>query len=85
MGDGGVGVVVTVTWKDEYADEKAESGLTWDEFHERRFVHVDELDSATATLTALTKQVEALTNEYKELRREIQEVRILMESDEFDP
>jgi flagellar biosynthesis chaperone FliJ len=74
-----------MTWKDDYADEKAESGLTWDGFHERRFIHVDELDSATATLTALTEQVEALTNEYQQLRREIQEVRILMESDEFDP
>jgi len=74
-----------MTWKDEYADEKAESGLTWDEFHERRFIHVDDLDSATATLDGLAEQVEALTNEYKELRRELQEVRILMESDEFDP
>jgi flagellar biosynthesis chaperone FliJ len=74
-----------MTWKDEYADEKAESGLTWDEFHERRFIHVDELDSATATLADLSEQVEALTNEYKELRRELQEVRILMESEEFDP
>mgnify|MGYP000544757853 CR=1 FL=1 len=74
-----------MSWKDDYADEKAESGLTWDEFHERRFIHVDDLDSATATLADLSKQVEALTNEYRELRREIQEVRILMESDEFDP
>jgi flagellar biosynthesis chaperone FliJ len=74
-----------MTWKDDYADEKAESGLTWDEFHERRFIHVDELDSATATLADLSEQVEALTNEYKELRRELQEVRILMESEEFDP
>ena len=74
-----------MSWKDDYADEKAESGLTWDEFHERRFIHVDDLDSATATLDGLAEQVEALTNEYKELRRELQEVRILMESDEFDP
>lgn len=74
-----------MTWKDDHREDKQESGLTWDQYHERRFVHVDELDSATDTLADLSKQVEALTNEYRELRREIQEVRILMESDEFDP
>ena len=76
---------MTDSWKDEYRDEKDESGLTWDEFHDRRFVHVDELDGATATLEDLCDHVEALTNEYKELRRELQEVRILYESDDFDP
>jgi flagellar biosynthesis chaperone FliJ len=78
-------VVVGVTWKDDYREDKQETGLTWDQYHERRFIHVDDLDSATATLADLSTQVEALTNEYKELRRELQEVRILMESDEFDP
>lgn len=71
-------------WKDEYRDEKEASGLTWDQFVERRLLHVDELDSATRTIEDLTEHVDALTNEYRELRRELHEVRTLYESDEFD-
>jgi len=78
-------VVVGVTWKDDYREEYANSDLTWDEFHRRKFVHESELDGMAATIETLTEQVEALTNEYQQLRRELQEVRILMESDEFDP
>ena len=75
----------TMSWKDDYREEKAESGLTWDEFHERRFVHVDELDDATATLSELSEHVEACTEAYRELKNELYEVRLLYESDEFDP
>jgi flagellar biosynthesis chaperone FliJ len=74
-----------MSWKDEYREEKEESGLTWDEFHERRFVHVDEIDGATATLEDLAEQVEACANSYRELKNELKMVRLLYESDEFDP
>lgn len=74
-----------MSWKDDYRDEKDESGLTWDEFHDRRFVHVDDLDGATATLEQLDETVTALRNEYRDLKRELSEVRIMLESDEFDP
>jgi hypothetical protein len=74
-----------MSWKDDYRDEKDESGLTWDEFHERRFVHVDDLDGATATLEQLDETVTALRNEYRDLKRELSEVRIMLESDEFEP
>ena len=74
-----------MTWKDEYREQKDESGLTWDEFHKRRFVHVDELDSATETLEALDEHVQAVANEYQALKRELHEVRVLLESEEFEP
>ena len=74
-----------MSWKDEYRAEKNESGLTWDEFHERRFVHVDELDDATATLSELSEHVKACTEAYEALKNELYEVRLLYESDEFDP
>ena len=74
-----------MSWKDDYREEKNESGLTWDEFHERRFVHVDELDDATATLSELSEHVKACTEAYEALKNELYEVRLLYESDEFDP
>jgi hypothetical protein len=74
-----------MSWKDEWRDEKDESGLTWDEFHERQFVHVSELSSATRTLEQLDKHVRACANEYREMKRELHEVRVLLESEEFDP
>jgi len=74
-----------MSWKDDHRDEKEASGLTWDEFHDRRFVHVDDLDGATATLEQLDETVTALRNEYRDLKRELSEVRIMLESDEFDP
>ena len=74
-----------MTWKDNYRDEKDESGLTWDQFHQRRFVYADDMESLAATITTLSQQVEAMTNEYQQLRRELNEVKIMMESDDFDP
>jgi len=74
-----------MTWKDDYRSEKDASGLTWDEFHDRRFVHVDDLDGATATLEQLDETVRALRNEYRDLKRELSEVRVLLESEDFDP
>jgi len=72
-----------MTWRDDYRDEKEASGLTWDEFHEKRFVHVD--DIADAELAEIREHLEAVENEYRDLKRELSEVRIMLESDEFDP
>lgn len=73
-----------MTWKDQYREEKKASGLTWDEYHERRFVHVDELDGASQTLEELDEHVQALTNEYQQLRRQLGEIMMLLESGEFE-
>ena len=35
-----------MSWKDDYREEKQKSGLTWDEFHRQRFVHVDSIAAA---------------------------------------
>lgn len=72
-----------MTWKDEYREQKEQSGLTWDEFVDREMLHVSELGSATRTLERLDEHVRACRNEYQQMRRELQEVRILMESEEF--
>ena len=68
-------------WKDDYADDKTESGLTWDEYHERRFVHVDELDDMADSIAQLTEHVEACRNEYRDMKRELHELRVLLNHD----
>lgn len=74
-----------MTWKDQYRDDKQASGLTWDEYHQRKFVHEDDLEGLAETILTLQEHVEAVENEYKALRRELYEVRVLVESEEFDP
>ena len=71
-----------MSWKDDYADDKAESGLTWDEYHERRFVHVDELDDMADSIAQLTEHVEAVTNTYKRMQRDIHELRVLIDRED---
>lgn len=70
-------------WKDEYREEKEASGLTWDEFHRERFVHVD--DIAAAELEEIRTHLEAVRNEYRDMKREVAELKIMLESDEFEP
>ena len=63
------------SWKDDYRDEKAESGLTWDEFHRQRFVHVD--DIAAAQVEQVCEHLDAVKREYQQLKRELFELRVL--------
>ena len=70
-------------WKDEWREEKNASGLTWDEFHRERFVHVDDL--AAAELEAIREHLDAVEREYRQMKRELHETRVLLESEEFDP
>ena len=63
------------SWKDDYRDEKAESGLTWDEFHRQRFVHVD--DIAAAQVDQVCEHLDAVKREYQQLKRELFELRVL--------
>jgi len=72
-----------MSWKDDYRDEKEASGLTWDEFHDKRFVHVD--DIADAELAQIREHLETVKNEYRDMKREVFELKIMLESDEFDP
>jgi len=53
-------------WREEYRSEKEESGLTWDEFHEKRFVHVD--DIADEELEQVREHLDAVRNEYRDLK-----------------
>jgi hypothetical protein len=74
-----------MSWKDDYREHKNELGLTWSEYHDRQFVHVNDLDDATATLEELREHVEACTREYRDLKREFHELRVLLESEDLDP
>ena len=74
-----------MSWKDDYRENKKSSGLTWDEYHNKKFVHVDDQNELRTDIEELSQTIEAMTTEYKQLKRELHEVRVLMESDEFDP
>jgi ATP-dependent protease HslVU (ClpYQ) peptidase subunit len=71
--------------KDEYAEEKEQSGLTWDQFVSRKLYHEDDLQDFAGVVADLHAELEALREEYEALRHELNEVRTLLESDEFDP
>lgn len=73
-----------MSWKDDYREDKEASGLTWDEFHDRRFIYAEDLNDLAAAITTLADHAEAIQREYQGLRRELNEVRTLMESEEFD-
>ena len=72
-----------MTWKDEYRAKKESSGLTWDEFVHQRLVHVDDIPESE--LAEIREHLTAVRNEYRDLKRELHEVRVMLESDEFDP
>ena len=63
------------SWKDDWQEEKQESGLTWDEFHRQRFVHVD--DIAAAQVNQVCEHLDAVKREYQQLKRELFELRVL--------
>ena len=70
------------SWKDDYRDEKDDSGLTWDEFHRQRFVHVD--DIAAAQVEQVCEHLDAVKREYQQLKRELFELRVLAGYEESD-
>ena len=71
-----------MSWKDDYRDEKQESGLTWDEFHRERFVHVDSI--AAAEVEQVCEHLDAVKREYQQLKRELFELRVLAGYEEPD-
>ena len=71
-----------MSWKDDYRKEKQESGLTWDEFHRQRFVHVD--DIAAAQVDQVCDHLDAVKREYQQLKRELHEIRVLAGYEEPD-
>ena len=71
-----------MTWKDEYREQKEQSGKTWDEFAETELYHESELDDLRSCVDQLQDDVEALSQHVQQLRRNIGEFMILMEDDE---
>ena len=72
-----------MSWKDTYRDKYEQSNLTWDEFVEQQLVHVDEIPESQ--LDEMNEHLEAVRNEYRQMKRELHEVRIMLESEEYDP
>jgi len=70
-----------MSWKDDCREHKAETGLSWDEYHNRYFVHRHELDDLHTQIETLTEHVEANTNTYQKMQRELHEVRVLVNRD----
>ena len=70
-------------WKDRHRERKAESGLSWNDYIEQRLVHVDDIPESE--LEEIREHLEAVRNEYRDLKRELFEVRVMLESEEFDP
>jgi len=74
-----------MSWKDDYREDKRESGLSWAEYHDRKFVHVEDLDGMAETIAGLEESVEGLRSEYRRLRWELHEVLLLLGSEDYDP
>ena len=68
-------------WKEDWADHKEQTGLTWAEYHAEYFVHQDELSDLRAEIDDLTTHVEATKNSYQQLARELHEIRVLAHGD----
>ena len=66
---------MTEDWREQYREQKEASGLTWDEFHRQRFVHVD--DIAAAQVDQVCEHLDAVKREYQQLKRELFELRVL--------
>ncbi|AFH21466.1 hypothetical protein OSG_eHP1_00180 [environmental Halophage eHP-1] len=66
-----------MSFRDEYREAKEESGLTWDEFVDRKIVHRDEIDDLEQQVGALQEQVVTLTTVIKRLQRELHEANVL--------
>jgi len=66
-----------MSWKDDYRSEKDKSGLTWDEYHARYFVHRHDLDDLHTQIKQLTEHVEANKNTYKKMQHELHELRVM--------
>jgi hypothetical protein len=72
-----------MSWKDDYRDKYEQSNLTWDEFVEQKLVHVDKIPETQ--LDEMNEHLEAVKNEYRQLKRELHELKVMLESEEFDP
>jgi len=72
-------------WKDRHREHKNETGLSWSDYHDRYFVHTSELDDMATEIERLREHVEAVTNEYRDLKREFHEIKVLLDSEEFNP
>ena len=74
-----------MSWKDDYREDYEQTNLTWDDYHSEKFVHVDELGELRTEIERINQHLEAVTTEYKSLKREFHELKVMLESEEFDP
>ena len=63
------------SWKDEHREHKQQTGLSWEEYHERYFHHEHEIEDLRTSVEQLDEHLQAVTEAYDELRRELFEVK----------
>ena len=69
----------------ESAQEAKRNGETWNDYHDRHFVHTSKLDDMATEIERLSDHVEAVTREYRDLKREFHEIKVMLGSEDFDP
>jgi phage shock protein A len=71
-----------MSFREDYREQKEESGLTWDEFVEREIYHKDEIDHLEQQVGQLESQVVTLTKVITRLQRELHEHNVLEERED---
>ena len=64
-----------MSWKDKWREEKKASGLTWDEYHEQKFIHVDEvtdLGSQIGEIDDLRHVIDRLESRVNSLQEQLE-------------
>lgn len=74
-----------MSWKDDYREDYDNTDLTWTEYHNEKFVHVDDQNELRTEIETLHDELEAMMREYRGLKREFHELKVMLESEEFDP
>ena len=71
-----------MSWKDNWRDHKEETGLSWSEYHDRWFVHRNDMDDLTEQMQAIEELLEATKNTYQKMHREVFEANIMEDYDD---
>ena len=71
-----------MSWKDNWREHKEETVLSWSEYHDRWFVHRNDMDDLTEQMQAIEELLEATKNTYERMHREVFEKHVMEDYDE---
>jgi len=66
-----------MSWKDDWREHKEQTGLSWADYHDRWFVHREDMDDLYEQMQAIQEQLEATRNTYQKMHREVFEKHIM--------